>query len=200
MNTPPTEAIPGEPGQKLKRLNRACFLLFLLVVGTAWALMCRDKYIYLHAEYGRWVDERYCGRVFLYSMYYFLGIAGMFYMIDCNREARRLRSFVWGWLQLGGSYVLAFPTVYLCLPFLSDGGGMAAFILAPVLTLPSYLSAWGMAFIVGNVSEGSARFARWLCIIILLGIVTLSTALYVRAEIEGRQKHEAYRAAHPEWH
>lgn len=200
MNTPPTEAIPGEPGQKLKRLNRVCLLMFLLVVGTAWALMCRDKYIYLHAEYGRWVDERYCGRVFLYSMYYFLGIAGMFYMIDCNREARRLRSFVWGWLQLGGAYALAFPTVYLCLPFLSDGGGMAALVLAPVLTLPSYLIAWGMAFCVGNVSEGYTRFARWLCIIILLGIGILSTALYVRAEIEGRQKHEAYRAAHPEWH
>ena len=200
MNTPPQAPIPGEPGQKLKRLNRACFLLFLLVVGTAWALACRDRYIYLHAEYGRWVDERYCGRVFLYSMYYFLGIAGMFYMIDCNREARRLRSFVWGWLQLGGAYVLAFPTVYLCLPFLSDGGGMATFILAPVLTLPSYLIAWGMAFCVGNVSEGSARLARWLCIIILLGIGILATALYVRAEIEGRQKHAAYRAAHPEWH
>ena len=200
MNTPPTEAIPGEPGQKLKRLNRACFLLFLLVVGTAWALMWRDKYIYLHAEYGRWVDERYCGRVFLYSMYYFLGIAGMFYMIDCNREARWLRAFVWGWLQLGGAYVLAFPTVYLCLPFLSDGGGMAALVLAPVLTLPSYLIAWGMAFCVGNVSEGYARFARWLCIIILLGIGILATALYVRAEIEGQQQYAAYRAAHPEWH
>lgn len=200
MNTPPTEAIPGEPGQKLKRLNRACLLLFLLLVAVAYTLMFRDRYIYLHAEYGRWVDERYCGRVFLYSMYYFLGIAGMFYMIDCNREARRLRSFVWGWLQLGGAYVLAFPTVYLCLPFLSDGGGMAALVLAPVLTLPSYLSAWGMAFVVGNVSEGSARFARWLCIIILLGIGILATALYVRAEIEGRQQHEAYRAAHPEWH
>ena len=200
MNTPPTEAIPGEPGQKLKRLNRACFLLFLLVVGTAWALMWRDRLIYLHAEYGRWVDERYCGRVFLYSMYYFLGIAGMFYMIDCNREARWLRAFVWGWLQLGGAYVLAFPTVYLCLPFLSDGGGMAALVLAPVLTLPSYLIAWGMAFCVGNVSEGYARFARWLCIIILLGIGILATALYVRAEIEGQQQYAAYRAAHPEWH
>ena len=28
----------------------------------------------------------------------------------------------------------------------------------------------------------------------------LATALYMRAELEGQQKHEAYRAAHPEWH
>lgn len=35
--------------------------------------------------------------------------------------------------------------------------------------------------------------------ILLLGIATLATGLYVRAEIEGRHHHAQYRLAHPEW-
>ena len=110
-----------------------------------------------------------CGEIMLNCLYFGFGLCSALYLPGDKKNGRH-RLGAWFTLQVGGAWVFAMTAATLA--HLNDGVGIGVVILAPLITLPSFLVGLVAYFALrGEVGDRFCLRARCLCLLILLGIM-----------------------------
>ena len=181
----------------LRRLDWICPLLLVTVPILACSLLL------LLSPDIPWRETESFGRTLLNSLYYYIGAAGMFYMVNPGRSEQWARILIWGIIQLGGAWFISVPGASFCPSLGADSWGMAIAWLGPLFTLPSFLVAVLFALVLSRKSNlNQVLCCRIISALILTGIIATVLCRCTRATIEACQfmNNAAYRTALPERH
>ena len=197
-----TDAAPSPDSDTAKatwlcRLDWLCPLLLVTVPILACSLL-----LLLSPDIS-WRETESFGRPLLNSLYYYIGAAGMFYMVHSKRSEHWIRVLIWGVIQLGSAWFVSVPAASFCRSLGADSWGMAIAWFGPLFTLPSFLLAVLFSFIISWKSNlNRVLDCRIISALILTGIIATVLCRCTRATIEACQfrNDTAYRTAHPEWH
>ena len=182
-----TDAAPSPDSDTAKatwlcRLDWLCPLLLATVPMLACSLL-----LLLSPDIS-WRETESFGRTLLNSLYYYIGAAGMFYMVNPGRSEQWARILIWGIIQLGGAWFISVPGASFCPSLGADGWGMAIAWFGPLLTLPSFLVAVLFALILSRKSNlNRVLCCRIISALILTGIIATVLCRCTSAEIEARQ-------------
>lgn len=182
LPTVPEIEMPDE--KKLRQLNTLCVILLGAVLAMA-QLMLLQFSLFPHIS----INTIPSGRILYDSLRFTLGLAGLFYMVSPSKQDRTMHVIIWGCIQVVGAWSIGYPAASLYRP-LGDGLGMFVFLLAPLVTLPSFLGAWVIACCIRDISLRSALVCRRICAAILLGIILLTLGLCAREVYSAHQAHE----------
>lgn len=150
-----------------------------------------------------WRETEGFGRTLLNSLYYYIGAAGMFYMVNPGRSEQWARILIWGIIQLGSAWFVSVPAASFCRSLGADSWGMAIAWLGPLFTLPSFLLAVLFSFIISWKSNlNRVLGCRIISALILSGIIATVLCRCTSATIEACQfrNDTAYRTSLPERH
>ena len=135
-----------------------------------------------------WRETESFGRTLLNSLYYYIGAAGMFYMVNPARSEQWARILIWGVIQLGSAWFVSVPAASFCRSLGADSWGMAIAWFGPLFTLPSFLLAVLFSFIISWKSNlNRVLCCRIISALILTGIIATVLCRCTSAEIEARQ-------------
>ncbi|MBR5184984.1 MAG: hypothetical protein IKW19_01680, partial [Akkermansia sp.] len=84
----------------LCRLDWLCPVLLVTVPMVACSLLLLLPFFGPHIS---WRETEGFGRTLLNSLYYYIGAAGMFYMVNPGRSEQWARILIWGVIQLGSA-------------------------------------------------------------------------------------------------
>ena len=181
----------------LRRLDWICPLLLVTVPILACSLL-----LLLSPDIS-WRETESFGRTLLNSLYYYIGAAGMFYMVHPKRSEQWARILIWGVIQLGSAWFVSVPAASFCRSLGADSWGMAIAWFGPLFTLPSFLLAVLFSFIISWKSNlNRVLGCRIISALILTGIIATVLCRCTSPTIEARQfrNDTAYRTALPERH
>ena len=184
----------------LRRLDWLCPVLLVTVPMVACSLLLLLPFFGPHIS---WRETEGFGRTLLNSLYYYIGAAGMFYMVNPGRSEQWARILIWGIIQLGGAWFISVPGASFCPSLGADGWGMAIAWFGPLFTLPSFLLAVLFSFIISWKSNlNRVLGCRIISALILTGIIATVLCRCTSATIEACQfrNDTAYRTALPERH
>ena len=169
----------------LRRLDWLCPLMLATVPILACSLLLLLPFFGPHIS---WRETEGFGRTLLNSLYYYIGAAGMFYMVNPGRSEQWARILIWGIIQLGGAWFISVPGASFCPSLGADGWGMAIAWFGPLFTLPSFLLAVLFALILSRTSNlNRVLCCRIISALILTGIIATVLCRCTSAEIEARQ-------------
>ena len=185
----------------LRRLDWICPLLLVtvpMVAGLIFILLQSSSHDFFSA-----LEPEGVGRTLLNSLYYYIGAAGMFYMVHPGRCEHGIRVLIWGVIQLGSAWFISVPGASFCRSLGVDGWGMAIAWFGPLFTLPSFLVAVLFALILSRKSNlNRVLFCRIISALILTGIIATVLCRCTSATIEARQfsnYSEWFRHTHPNY-
>lgn len=184
----------------LRRLDWLCPLMLATVPILACSLLLLLPFFGPHIS---WRETESFGRTLLNSLYYYIGAAGMFYMVNPGRSEQWARILIWGIIQLGGAWFISVPGASFCPSLGADSWGMAIAWFGPLFTLPSFLLAVLFALILSRKSNlNRVLCCRIISALILTGIIATVLCRCTSATIEAYQfmNNAADRTALPEWH
>ena len=169
----------------LCRLDWLCPVLLVTVPMVACSLLLLLPFFAPHIS---WRETEGFGRTLLNSLYYYIGAAGMFYMVNPGRSEQWARILIWGIIQLGGAWFISVPGASFCPSLGADSWGMAIAWFGPLFTLPSFLLAVLFSFILSRKSNlNQVLCCRIISALILTGIIATVLCRCTSAEIEARQ-------------
>ena len=184
----------------LCRLDWLCPVLLVTVPMMACSLLLLLPFFGPHIS---WRETEGFGRTLLNSLYYYIGAAGMFYMVNPGRSEQWARILIWGVIQLGSAWFVSVPAASFCRSLGADSWGMAIAWFGPLFTLPSFLLAVLFSFIISWKSNlNRVLGCRIISALILTGIIATVLCRCTSATIEACQfrNDTAYRTALPERH
>lgn len=169
----------------LCRLDWLCPLMLATVPILACSLLLLLPFFGPHIS---WRETEGFGRTLLNSLYYYIGAAGMFYMVNPKRSEHGIRVLIWGVIQLGSAWFVSVPAASFCRSLGADSWGMAIAWFGPLFTLPSFLLAVLFSFIISWKSNlNRVLCCRIISALILTGIIATVLCRCTSAEIEARQ-------------
>ena len=136
-----------------------------------------------------WGDYRLLGYFLKFFIICGAGIGGIFFMLSNNKDARIMRIFGWGFLQLFGSWFAALGAATMT--HMNDGEGMAFVLFAPLCTLPSYLIALVISLCNRDLSDAALHKCHRMAFGLMLASAIIVFSLYTVKQVEALQYNNA---------
>lgn len=162
------QEVPGNTEVNQKALRWVTILCPCAMVGV-WLVGVAIHLLWIELRIVSTMVVKPCGEIMLNCLYFGFGLCSALYLPGDKKNGRH-RLGAWFTLQVVGAWFFAMTAATLAR--LNDGVGIGVVVLAPLVTLPSFLVGLVAYFALrGEVGDRFCLRARCLCLLILLGIM-----------------------------